>query len=274
MLQGVSVVVRGGGELGSAVARLLHLCGCEVAVLERATPLAVRRRVCYAEAVRAGRADVEGVSAVLVASAELGSSAAPRPPIEVAVDAAADSLSRLRPAVLVDGRMAKRNLGTSRGQAELVVGLGPGFTAGEDVHAVVETQRGPDMGRVIWAGEALPNSSEPDPVQGVTWERVLRAPRTGLFRSKRQIGETVETGAAVGTVEGEAVLATIPGLLRGLLPDAVRVDEGLKLGDIDPRGRRVGVARISDKGRAVGAGVLEAVLVGLGRCPQRKGCRP
>jgi xanthine dehydrogenase accessory factor len=130
------------------------------------------------------------------------------------------------------------------------------------------------MGRVIWAGEALPNSSEPDPVQGATWERVLRAPRTGLFRASRQIGEMVENGSVVGTVDGEAVIAAIPGLLRGLLADAVRVDEGLKLGDIDPRGRRVGVARISDKGRAVAAGVLEAVIVGLGRCSQGKVDRP
>jgi xanthine dehydrogenase accessory factor len=264
------VVVRGGGELGSAAARLLHLAGYRVVVLEQPAPLAVRRLVAFAEAVFVGRAEVEGVAAALVPASDLGEGL-PEGVIPVAVDAEGGSLERLRPDALLDARMAKAPLDTRRDQARVVIGLGPGFQAGRDVHAVVETHRGPDLGRVIWEGAAAGDTSEPAPVLGHTHDRVLRAPCGGVFRGRVRLGERVEAGTRVGDVEGRPVIAVVGGSVRGLVADGVRVDEGVKLGDVDPRS--VPADRISDKARAVAAGVLEAVAMGLGpgRLPRRRG---
>jgi xanthine dehydrogenase accessory factor len=261
------VVVRGGGEMASAAARLLFLCGFRVAVLERDLPLAVRRKVSFAEAVLAGETTVEGVAARRVGPGEMAACALERAFVPVAVDPDGALLPVLRPDVVVDARMAKRNLGTGRDDAGFVIGLGPGFVAGQDVHAVVETQRGPDLGRVRRSGAAEADTMVPGAVQGYADRRVLRAPRSGVFRGEKRIGEVVMPAARVGTVDGEPVTATIPGLLRGLVADGVAVEAGMKVGDIDPRGPLIDAARISDKGRAVAAGVLEAVLVHL-RGPQ------
>ena len=257
------VVVRGGGEMASAAARLLFLSGFRVAVLEREWPLAVRRKVSFAEAVHAGPADVEGVPGRRVDLDQVSSVLEDRQFVPVVVDPEGTSLARLRPAVVVDARMAKRNLGTRRDDAGLVIALGPGFVAGKDVHAVVETQRGPDLGRVRWTGAAETDTMIPGAVLGYAERRVLRAPRSGVFHGEKRIGEVVMPAARLGTVDGEPVAASIPGLLRGLVADGVAVEAGAKIGDIDPRGPLIDPARISDKGRAVAAGVLEAVLMGL-----------
>jgi len=247
--------------MASAAARLCFLAGFRVVVAELERPLAVRRLVCFAEAVTAGACAVEGTPGRRVAPEALGAAGAPGPGcVEVVVDPEARLLARLRPPVLVDGRMAKANLGTTRDQAPLVVGLGPGFEAGRDVHAVVETQRGPDLGRVLWTGRAQENTSVPSPVLGVTEARVVRAPRDGVFTGNRRIGDLVRADDVVGAVEGTPVRAALDGLLRGLAGNGVSVKRGVKLGDIDPRGRAVDPAIVSDKARAVGAGVLEVVL--------------
>lgn len=261
MIPGGRIVVRGGGEMASGAAHLLFRCGFAVVVLERPEPLAVRRLVCFAEAARSGAAAIEGVPGRRIEPAEidrLGDSPAFVP---ILVDPEGRALERLAPRVLVDGRMAKRNLGTALSDAPLVLGLGPGFRAGSDVHAVVETQRGPELGRVLWSGGAEPDSGEPALVCGVGAERVLRAPRAGTFRAACRIGDLVSRGARVGEVDGLAVTALIGGLVRGLLADGIEIGKGTKLGDVDPRGAAVDPARLSDKARAVGAGVLEAVLV-------------
>jgi xanthine dehydrogenase accessory factor len=252
------VVVRGGGELASAAARLLFLSGFPVVVLERAQPLAVRRLVAFADAVRVGEAVVDGVRGRLVPLDQL---AAESEYVVVAVDPDGASLASLRPDVLVDARMLKREAGTSRAQARLVIGVGPGFVAGRDVHAVVETQRGPDLGRVLWSGTAEPDTARPSAVLGLTEKRVVRAPRMGMFFAQARIGDVVVPGQVLGLVDQEPVRAGIAGLLRGLVADGVPVSEGVKVGDIDPRGPGVSAARISDKARAVAAGVLEAVLI-------------
>jgi xanthine dehydrogenase accessory factor len=254
-----TVVVRGGGELASAAARLLYLSGFPVLVLERAQPLAVRRRVAFADAVRSGQALVEGVCGRLVSP---GTLALLPNCVTVAIDPDAAILPRLRPAVLVDARMLKRGSDTARTQAPLVVGIGPGLGAGRDVHAVIETQRGPDLGRVLWSGEAEPDTARPSEVLGFTEKRVVRAPRAGLFQPEVEIGDLVTPGQVLGHVDGAPVEASIAGLVRGLVADAVMVLEGMKIGDIDPRGIAVSPARISDKARAVAAGVLEAVVLG------------
>jgi xanthine dehydrogenase accessory factor len=253
------VVVRGGGELATAAARLLFLSGFPVVVLERAQPLAVRRLVAFSEAVlTGGEIVVDGVRARAVPAAALGPAADFVP---VAVDPEGSAIARLRPAVLVDARMLKRNGGTTRADAALVIGLGPGFVAGDDVHAVIETHRGSDLGRVLWEGPAEPDSTHPAAVRGYTEKRVLRAPAAGAFRAQARIGDIVVPGPVLGLVGTTPVTATIAGLLRGLIADGIEVPAGIKIGDIDPRGPGIDPARISDKARAVAAGVLEAVLV-------------
>jgi len=256
------VLIRGGGELASAAARLLFLAGFQVAVLEREAPLAVRRRVCLAEAVFSGTAAVEETAGRLVPVSGIRDAWKTGGFVPVAVDPDGASLAELQPEAVVDGRMAKRALDTRIDQAATVIGLGPGFVAGVNVHAVVETQRGASLGRVIWRGLAAPDTSVPSPVAGYAESRVLRAPRTGIFRGRCRIGDLVRAGHPVGEVDGTPVSAPIAGLLRGLLADGVQVHAGLKVGDVDPRGQQVDPSLLSDKGRAVAAGVLEAILLG------------
>lgn len=252
------VIVRGGGELATAAARLLFLSGFPVVVLERAQPLAVRRLVAFSDAVLTGEIVVDGVPARRVTVPEL------RPEtdfVPVAVDPEGSAVARLRPRVLVDARMLKRNEGTTGADAALVIGLGPGFVAGDDVHAVVETQRGPDLGRVLWAGSAEPDSTRPAAVLGYVEKRVVRAPVAGTFRAQARIGDIVIPGQVLGLVGATPVTSAIAGLVRGLIADGVDVPARIKIGDIDPRGPGIDPARLSDKARAVAAGVLEAVLV-------------
>ena len=252
--------------MASAAARLLFACGVPVVLLERAAPLAVRRLVCFADAVWTGEARVEGVVARRVESREEAEAALARPGfIPLLVDPEGRELAALRPRALVDGRMAKASLDTRREPGRVTVGLGPGFCAGRDVDAVVETQRGAELGRVIWAGTAIADTALPAPVEGIDRERVLRAPGAGAFRGRARIGAVVAAGERLGEVAGAPVLAPIAGLVRGLIADGVEIEAGVKIGDLDPRGDRVDPARVSDKGRAVASGVLEAVLAGFCR---------
>jgi len=251
-------VVRGGGELASGVARFFFLSGMRVVVLEREQPLAVRRRVAFAEAVFDGEARVEGVVGRRVDAAAAWAQA------ESGVAVVIDPEARLAAGgvdVLVDGRMSKRAAPPRPDGAGLVIGLGPGFTAGATADAVIETQRGPDLGRVIWAGAAEPDTASPAPVLGHTDARVLRAPATGRFVAAVDVGAVVAAGAVVGHVGAAAVTAGIGGLVRGLLRSGVTIEAGAKVGDVDPRGASVDPTRMSDKARAVGAGALEAVLL-------------
>lgn len=234
-------------------------------VLERERPLAVRRPVCFAEAVFCGETVVEGVRARRVSADLLAGVLASGGVVPVLIDPEARLRGVLRPDVIVEGRMTKGRASSACSDGALQIALGPGFVAGKDVHAVVETERGPDLGRVIWSGAALEDSGRPAPVLGVAEARVLRAPRDGTFAGAARIGDVVAAGVAVGDVDGEPVIAGTAGLLRGLIADGVPVACGMKLGDIDPRGNAVDPTRISDKARAVAAGVLEAVSVGLAR---------
>ena len=258
MTAGLRAVVRGGGELASACARLLFLAGARVVVLEREQPLAVRRLVSFAEAVFDGETEVEGVRARRVDAAAADGD---HPFVAVIVDPEARALDRLRPEVVVDGRMVKRDDRVRAPEGVFRIGLGPGFVAGDGVDAVVETQRGADLGRVIWSGAAEPDTALPSPVLGYSEKRVLRAPRSGTFALRKEIGAIVIPGDVVGEVEGEPLPTPIAGLLRGLLRSGVRIDAGANVGDVDPRGPGVDPARLSDKARAVAEGVLEAVLL-------------
>ncbi len=176
------------------------------------------------------------------------------------VDPGGETIALWHPDVVVDAILAKRNLGTRMDDAPIVIALGPGFEAGEDAHAVIETNRGHYLGRVIMKGRAAPDTGIPGPVMGYTQERVLRAPRPGVLEGHKRIGDAVITGESVATVDGESVIAGIDGILRGLLADGLAVTQGMKVGDVDPRGIRDHCFTVSDKALAIGGGVLEAVL--------------
>jgi xanthine dehydrogenase accessory factor len=254
------MLVIGGGDLGTGVAHRLHRAGFKVVVAELAEPTVIRRAVAFASAVYEGKAEVEGVEARLVSDIEsvwplLGQHIVP-----VLVDAEGTARTSLKPHVIVDARMAKRNLGVTLNDARIVIGLGPGFSAGDDVHAVVETNRGHNLGRVILKGTAEPDTPVPGRVRGHGRERVLWAPRAGRFRSEARIGQQIEATQVVAWVEEQAVRASISGVLRGLAHGGLFVRKGQKVGDIDPRGIAEYCFTISDKARAIGGSVLEAVL--------------
>ncbi len=250
------VVVRGGGDLATGVVWRLWRSGLPVVVCELAHPLTVRRTVAVSSAVRAGVFEVEGMPARRVESSDEAEAAARSGVVAVLVS---PDLPPLRPEVVVDARLAKRNLGTSLTDAPLVIGLGPGFTAGVDVHAVIETQRGPRLGRVIRQGPAAADTGVPGEIGGRSADRVLRAPVDGEVSWGVEIGDRVEAEAVLGAVAGHEVLAPFTGVVRGAIAPGTVVRAGLKIADVDPR-LDVDCHEISDKALAVGGGVLEAVL--------------
>jgi xanthine dehydrogenase accessory factor len=256
------ILVRGAGDLGTGVAHRLHRSGFTVMVTDLAQPTCVRRAVAFAEAMYTGRATVEGVTAVRVEDPMLGMAHTVVGEVPVLVDDRS-VLSRMRPAIVVDARLAKRNLGTRLRDARLVVGLGPGFTAGLDCHAVVETNRGHHLGRVFWEGSAEPDTGQPEPVRGFAGERVLRAPAEGVLLGRAKIGDAIKAGDTVASVASQPIVAPFDGVLRGLVHDGLPVTAGMKVGDLDPRGVRENCFTISDKARSIGGGVLEAVLAGM-----------
>jgi len=227
--------------------------------------LAVRREVAFCEAIFAGEKTVEGLAAQRVSSREEILRAWEEGKIPVLIDPECSIRKMLNPEVIVDAILAKRNTGTGLGDAPLVVGLGPGFRAGQDVHLVIETNRGHGLGRVIERGEAAPDTGIPGEISGYTWERVLRAPVSGKFLGKKQIGDRVEAGEAAGEVAGAPVEAKITGVLRGILRDGLWVQERMKVGDVDPRGVREYCFTISEKARAIAGGVLEGILMRYNR---------
>jgi len=254
------VLVRGGGDLASgAIARLVR-AGFPVIVTELPAPMFVRRAVCFGEAVYSGQNAVEGIPARLAADALEAGEMALSGVVAVLVDPEGAVIRTLRPAVVVDARMAKVNTGTRLDDAPHVVALGPGFTAGLDCHAVVETNRGHDLGRVIYAGSAEPDTGEPGMVEGKTHSRVLRAPVEGHVHALATIGDRLVAGQAIATVAGTALLAPFGGVLRGLIHERVWCAAGMKIGDLDPRAKLEACFTLSDKSLAVGGGVLESVL--------------
>jgi xanthine dehydrogenase accessory factor len=268
-IENILVLVRGGGDLASGVAYRLHQAGFPVVITELAQPAMVRRAVAFAEAVYTGRVAIEGIVGRLAAGAVEARQALAGGEVPVLVDPVGASLRAFAPPVVVDARLAKKNLGTRLSDAPLVIALGPGFTAGADCHAVVETKRGHTLGRVIWQGSAAADTGIPDGVAGHSSDRVLRAPAAGHLVAHRHIGDQVAAGDLIAEVApnggpdaGPArITAPFAGVLRGLVHPAVAVTAGMKVGDLDPRGQREYCFSISDKALAVGGGVLEAILV-------------
>lgn len=256
------VVVRGGGDLGSGVVWRLRRVGFPVVVLELERPLTVRRTVAYSSAIEEGSILIDGIEGVHVASPDDALETSRRGVVAVLaspeVPTFPDPVS-----VLVDARLAKRPLDTTISQALLVIGLGPGFTAGRDCHAVIETMRGHRLGRVIWDGPAAPDTGVPGEIEGASGERVLRASTEGTLLWDASIGDIVEQGQMLGTIRDTPVRTKIGGTVRGLIRPGP-VTTGLKIGDIDPRFDPSAIHQISDKALSIGGGVLEAVLVWLG----------
>ncbi|MDR3589800.1 MAG: selenium-dependent molybdenum cofactor biosynthesis protein YqeB [Negativicutes bacterium] len=262
------VVIKGAGDLASGIAHRLFRSGFRIVMTELAQPTVIRRTVTFAQAIFNGRALVEGVEAEKVELADALTTVG-QGRIAVVVDPMGLAVSRLKPWAVVDAILAKKNLGTTINDAPVVIGVGPGFAAGQDVHLVVETMRGHYLGRVIETGPALPNTGEPGEIGGHTMQRILRAPCRGLFTAVRVIADVVAAGDVVGHVGKEPVTAGIGGVLRGLLQDGLTVEAGMKIGDIDPRSAPEHCFSISDKARAIGGGVLEGLLYRAGQIARK-----
>ena len=257
------VLIRGGGDLATGVAVRLYHSGLSVVISELAQPLTVRRMASFSEAVYTGEATVEGISARRINDLEdtlRVLQVLSKGRIPVLVDPEARAATLLHPSVIVDGRMLKRPPEPLRHNAKLYLGLGPGFTATDNCHAAIETQRGSWLGRVIWQGSPRQDTGIPEAVAGQADSRVLRAPVDGIFVARVQIGEQLAAGQLVAEVGGQPVYAPFQGVLRGLLHSELSVKAGCKIGDLDPRNDPTLCSLVSDKALAVGGGVLEAIL--------------
>lgn len=254
------VLIKGAGDLATGVAHRLYQAGMKVALTEIEKPSPVRRTVSFAQAVFDGQTEVEGIKARRAENSEEALNILKKMEIPVIIDPDLSSLNSLQVDVLIEGTLSKKNTGIKINDAPVVIALGPGYFAGRDVHAVVETARGHYLGRVIYNGQAISNTGIPGEVKGFSAERVIRAPAEGIFNTKCKIGDMVAAGDIVAYVGDVTVKANISGVIRGLLHDGIEVHQGMKAGDVDPRGCREYCFTISDKARAIGGGVLEAIL--------------
>jgi len=265
----IKCVIKGGGDIGSGVAASLYAAGFTVVILECADPTAVRRTVAFSTAVSEGFIEIEGTTAKKTEINEV----APRIGVEkldfipVLIDETWRSVSRFKPHILIDAIVNKHNHGTAMADAPFVVALGPGFEAGKDCHAVIETNRGHNLGRIIYSGPAEENTGKPGSINGASIERIMRTRVEGVFRTDKRIGDIVKKGDIVGHLGNITFRAQIGGVIRGLLPDNFKAKFYTKLGDIDPRGDRSFCYSISDKSRAIGRAVLEAVMRRINQSP-------
>lgn len=258
------IIVRGAGDISTGTIHRLARAGFPVLALEVARPSAIRRRVAFSEAVYDDAATVEGVTAVRIADIQEIDEVLARGDVPLLIDPAGESIRRLRPAAVVDAILAKRNLGTTMDMAPLTVALGPGFAAGRDVHYVIETMRGHDLGRIIAEGSAAANTGVPGLIGGYGAERVIHAPAAGVFRMRRDIGSAVDADEIIGVIasgDGKVpVRAQIAGILRGVIRDGYPVTKGFKLADVDPRLEQMkNCTTVSDKARCIAGSVLELV---------------
>ncbi len=259
LFQNTLCVVRGGGDLATGVIHRLHHAGFPVIVLELDQPRVVRRKVAVAQAIYEGQITIDHLHAIR-ADFFAAAVTARGGDIPVLIDPDGDSILGLRPQILIDARMCKKPLDTKIDSAEFVVGIGPGFVAGVHCHAVVETNRGHDLGRVIWKGAAQPDTGMPESVMGFEGDRVLRAPVQGVLHAKKEIGDLINKDDVIATVSDHPIIAKFNGALRGLIHDGLAVTANEKVGDLDPRGDPRYCFTISDKSLAVGGGVVEAVM--------------
>lgn len=257
-----TVVIRSGGDIATGVVQKFSRAGFRVAVLELAAPFTIRRTAALSSAVRQGLWTVEDITAQLAASTRQCRSIWGEGRIPVLVDPEMKSLETLRPAILVDAIIAKRNTGVHPGLAPITIALGPGFKAPDDVDCVIETMRGHNLGRLVTCGEAMPNTGVPGDLGGKSRERVVYAPADGIVKHARRLGDRVEKGEVLFTVGGLPVKSHISGMLRGLIAEETVARKGLKCADVDPRrDGQTDCTGISDKARALGGAALEAGLM-------------
>jgi xanthine dehydrogenase accessory factor len=261
-LSGLKILVRGAGEMATGTACRLYRAGFrKLLMTEIDKPLAVRRMVSFSEALHEGSWSVEGVEATAIQTPDQVGTVWQEQRIPIIVDPAASLKSVFKPDVMVDAILAKRNVGTTVEDAPLVIAYGPGFYAGRDAHCVIETNRGHDLGRLIFQGEAAADTGNPGDIQGHTTLRVLRSPADGVFESDQHIGTLVEQEQLIGQVAGQPVRASLNGVIRGLIRPGTPVTLLLKIGDIDPRGNPSYCNTISEKARAIAGAALEAILM-------------
>lgn len=255
------IVFRGGGDIATGAIHKLHRSGFRVVVLECAKPTAIRRKVCFSEAVYDGETSIENVKARLVENKNEIEQCFNENVIPILVDPDGELIDKLRPDVIVDGILEKRNIGTHINMAPITIALGPGFVAGRDVTAVIETMRGHDLGRIILQGEAMPNTGTPGVIAGVSKERVIYSTEDGVIKNQCKIGDLVEKGQSLAEINEVEIKATITGVLRGIIKNGSYINKGLKIADIDPRKEeQKNCFTISDKARSIGGAVLEAIL--------------
>lgn len=259
------IIVRGGGDLASGTITKLYNSGFPVLILEISSPSAIRRNVAFSEAVYQDTQTIEGTTCYLAKDLEQARAFLAEGKLTLLVDPAGDSIKELKPLAVVDAILAKKNLGTTRDMAPITIALGPGFCAGEDADAVIETQRGHNLGRILFEGAAAPNTGIPGNIGGYSKERVIHSPADGVLINECHITDTVKKGQQIASVLTEQgpvpVCATIDGLLRGLIRDGYPVTKGFKIADIDPRLEQYNNCfTISDKSRCIAGGVLEALL--------------
>ena len=254
------VVLRGGGDIASGIAHRLKRSGFAVVILDIFRPLCIRRKVAFSEAVYSGVKVIEGIKGVLVHNLDEIYDELNRSNIPVYIDEKGEIIEELKPDIVIDAIMAKESLGTNKDMAPVTIGIGPGFEAGLDVDFVIESNRGHDLGRVIEYGRAADNTGLPGVIMGYSDERIIRANASGNIKHFKQLGDLVKEGELISKIGQSEIFAQIPGMIRGLIKEDTPVVEGLKIGDIDPRGYNVDPDTISDKARAIGGGVLEAIL--------------
>ena len=252
--------IRGAGDLATGIALRLYRSGFDIVMSDIAVPTTVRRTVAFSPAVYTGEASVEGITGKLCENISMIDTVMESGCIPVIVDPSGEIMKEYKPDIIVDAIIAKTNIGTKITDADIVIGVGPGFNAGVDCHAVVETKRGHNLGRVLWSGSAYPNTGVPGNIGGYTVERIIRATADGVFKAKVNIGDYVKAGDLLAYCDETPVYANIDGIVRGLLQDGVKVKTGMKSGDVDPRAEREYCFTVSDKASAIGGGVLEAIL--------------
>ena len=252
--------IRGAGDLATGIALRLYRSGFDIIMSDIPVPTTVRRTVAFSPAVYTGETQVEGITGKLCENISMIDSVMESGCIPVIVDPSGEIMKEYKPDIIVDAIIAKTNIGTKITDADIVIGVGPGFEAGVDCHAVVETKRGHNLGRVLWSGSAYPNTGVPGNIGGYTVERIIRATADGVFRAKVNIGDYVKAGDLLAYCDETPVYANIDGIVRGLLQDGVKVKTGMKSGDVDPRAEKEYCFTVSDKASAIGGGVLEAIL--------------
>lgn len=252
--------IRGAGDLATGIALRLYRSGFDIIMSDIAVPTTVRRTVAFSPAVYTGETQVEGITGKLCENISMIDTVIESGCIPVVVDPSGEIMKEYKPDIIVDAIIAKTNIGTKITDADIVIGVGPGFEAGVDCHAVVETKRGHNLGRVIWSGSAYPNTGVPGNIGGYTVERIIRATADGVLSAKVNIGDFVKAGDLLAYCDETPVYANIDGIVRGLLQDGVKVKKGMKSGDVDPRAEREYCFSVSDKASAIGGGVLEAIL--------------